>query len=90
MGEKRGGGGGGGGGTVWVHVRCAKNRGTVVRPNNITVETPLAIKNMPDTCLQLSPFGTVILYSFCDTPPNKIGKHAWVKHFPNPRAKHAR
>ena len=28
---------GGGRGTVWVHVRCAKNRGTVVRPNNITV-----------------------------------------------------
>ena len=53
------------------------------------------MKNMPDTlsmyfvCLQISPFETVILYSFWAIPPNKIGKHAQVKHFPNRSAKHA-
>ena len=42
---------------------------------------------MPDTfsmdfaCLQISPFGTVILYSVWDISPNKIGKHAQVKHY---------
>ena len=50
---------------------------------------------MPDTfsiyymCLQISPFEAVILYSFWAMPPNKINKHAKVKHFPNRRAKHA-
>ena len=48
------------------------------------------MKNMPDTfsidfaCLQ-----SVILYSFLDIPPNKIVKHAQVKHFPEGSAKHA-
>ena len=42
-------------------------------------------------CFQISPFETVILYSFWDIPPNnKIRKHAQVKHFPNRSAKHAR
>ena len=41
-------------------------------------------------CLQISSFEKVILYSFWDIPPVKIGKHAQVKHFPNPSAKHAR
>ena len=51
---------------------------------------------MPDTfsidfaCLQISSFEKVILYSFWDIPPVKIGKHAQVKHFPNPSAKRAR
>ena len=51
---------------------------------------------MPDTfsidfaCLQICPFETVIFYSFWDIPPNKIGKHAQVKHFPKQSAKHAR
>ena len=41
----------------------------------INYETPLAMKNMPDAfsigfvCLQISPFETVILYSFWDIPP---------------------
>ena len=54
------------------------------------------MKNMPDTlsiyfaCLQISPFETVILYRFWAFPPNKIGKHAQVKHFPNRSTKHAR
>ena len=54
------------------------------------------MKNMPDTfsidylCLQISPFETVILYSFWAIPLNKIGKHVQVKHFPNRNAKHAR
>ena len=54
------------------------------------------MKNVPDTfsiyfaCLQISPFEIVILYSFWAIPPNKIGKHAQVKHFPNRSAKHAR
>ena len=54
------------------------------------------MKNTPDTfsidfaCLQICPFETVIFYSFWDIPPNKIGKHAQVKHFPNQSAKHAR
>ena len=54
------------------------------------------MKNIPDTlsiyfvCLQISPFKTVILYSFWAIPPNKIGKHAQVKHFPNQSGKHAR
>ena len=54
------------------------------------------MKDMPDTfsidfaCLQISPFKTVILYSFGDIPPNKIGKQAQVKHFPNQHTKHAR
>ena len=54
------------------------------------------MKNMRDTfsidfaCLQIFPFETVILYSFWDIPPNKICKHAQVKHFPNRSAKHAR
>ena len=52
------------------------------------------MKNMPDTfsiyfaCLQISPFLTVILYSFWAIPPNKIGKHAQVKHFHNRSMKH--
>ena len=42
-------------------------------------------------CFQISPFETVILYSFWDIPPNnKTSKHAQVKHFPNRSAKHAR
>ena len=41
-------------------------------------------------CLQISSFEKVILYSFWDIPPVKIGKPAQVKHFPNPSAKHAR
>ena len=55
---------------------------------------------MPDTfsidfaCLQISgqisPFETVILYSFWDIPPNKIGKQEQEKHFSNRSAKHAR
>ena len=54
------------------------------------------MKNMPDTfsidfaCLQISPFETVILYSFWAIPPNGIGKHAQVKHFPHRGPKHAR
>ena len=54
------------------------------------------MKNMPDTfsidfaCLQISPFETVILYSFWAIPLNKIGKHVQVRHFPNRNAKHAR
>ena len=50
---------------------------------------------MPDTisidfaCLQ-NLLKTVILCSFLDIPPNKIGKHAQVKHFPKGSAKHAR
>ena len=55
------------------------------------------MKNMLETfsidyaCFQISPFETVILYSFWDIPPNnKIRKHAQVKHFPNRSAKHAR
>ena len=53
------------------------------------------MKNMPDAfsidfaCLQISPFETVILYSFWAIPPNKIGKHAQVAHFPNRSAKYA-
>ena len=53
------------------------------------------MKNMPDTlstyfaCLQISPFETVILYSFWAIPLNKIGKNAQVKYFPNQSAKHA-
>ena len=53
------------------------------------------MKNIPDTfsiyfaCLQVSPFETVILYSFWAIPPNTIGKHAQVKHFSNRSAKHA-
>jgi len=52
------------------------------------------MKNSPDifsidfACLQISPFETVILYSFWAVPPNKIGKHARVKHFPNRGMKH--
>ena len=55
----------------------------------------LVMKNMPGTfsiyftCLQKSPFETVILYSFWAIPPNKIGKHAQVKRFPNRSTKHA-
>ena len=54
------------------------------------------MKNMPDTfsmyymCLQTSPFEAVILHSFWAMPPNIIGKHAQVKHFPNQSTKHAR
>ena len=54
------------------------------------------MKNMPYpfsiyfTCLQISPFEAVILYSFWAIRPNKIGKHAHVKHFPNQSAKRAR
>ena len=54
------------------------------------------MKNVPDTfgidfvCLRISLFKTVILYSFWDIPPNKISKHAQVKHFPNQSAKNAR
>ena len=54
------------------------------------------MKNMPDTfsiyysCLQISPFKAVILYSLWVMPPSKIGKHTQVKHFPNRSTKHAR
>ena len=48
------------------------------------------IKQLFILCLQISPFETVILYSFWAIPPNKIGKHAPVKHFPNRSGKHAR
>ena len=54
------------------------------------------MKNMPDTfsiyfaCLKISPFEAVILYGYWAIPPNKIGKHAKMKHFPNRRAEHAR
>ena len=54
------------------------------------------MKNMPDAfaiyfaCLQISSFETVILFSFWAITPNKIGKHAQVKHFPYRSAKHAR
>ena len=54
------------------------------------------MKTMPDTfsiyfaCLQISPFQTVISYSFWAILPCKIGKHAEVKHFPDRSAKHAR
>ena len=37
----------------------------------------------------VSPFKAVILYSFRAMPPNKIGKHAQVKHFLNQSTKHA-
>ena len=51
---------------------------------------------MPDTfsidlvSLQISPFKKVILYSFWAIPPNKIGKHAEMEHFPDQSTKHAR
>ena len=54
------------------------------------------MKNVPDTfdidfaCLRISVYKTAILYSFWDIPPNKISKHARVKHFPNQSAKNAR
>ena len=52
--------------------------------------------NMPDNfsidlaSLQISPFKKVILYSFWAIPPNKIGKHAEMEHFPDRSTKHAR
>ena len=51
---------------------------------------------MPDTfsidlaSLQISPFKKVILYSFWAIPPNKIGKHAEMEHFPDRNTKYAR
>ena len=74
-----------------------KNRGAVItslqfafrrRDRNLT-----PFKNMPDTFsidfafLQISSFEKAILYTLWDIPPGKIGKHAQVKHFPNPSAR---
>ena len=42
------------------------------------------------SCLQISPFETIILYNFGDSHANSIGKHALVKHLANGSAKHAR
>ena len=51
---------------------------------------------MPDTfstdfsCLQISPFETIILYNFGDIHANSIGKKAHVKQFANGTRKYAR
>ena len=54
-----------------------------------TCQTHLRPFSIYFACLQISPFEKVILYSIWAIPPNKISKHAQVKHFPDRSAKHA-
>ena len=62
----------------------------------INQQTPLMMKNMPDTfsvdsaCLQTFPCETLILYNTVTGIIFQIGNHAQLKHFPKGSRKHTR
>ena len=62
----------------------------------INEQTPLLMKNMPDTfsvdfpCLQTFRFETLVLYNTVTGIIFQISNHAQLKHFPDGSGKHTR